>query len=130
MRFLLFFQAALFSGFLFITARAEAGLSVVEAAAAAGIEDHEPVGVAGTFSSDVGKVYCYTKIAGGGPGDHITHVWYYGDRKMAGVELSIGSPLFRTYSSKRILLSWTGPWRVEILGPDGSVLHTIEFTIE
>ncbi len=130
MRKALFVHIAAMFVFLSMAAYAQAGLTVREAAIARGIEDHEPVGVAGTFPPDVGKVYCYTKIAGGRPGDHITHVWYYGERKMAEVELAIGSPLFRTYSSKRILPSWTGGWRVEVLGPDGTVLQTLEFTIE
>ncbi len=109
---------------------AETSLSVVESAIATGIEDRTPVGMGGTFPSDVEKLYCYSKIAGGDEGSVIKHVWYYGDKVMAEVELDIRSPLFRTWSSKRIIPSWTGPWKVEIIADDGTVLETLDFTIE
>lgn len=109
---------------------ADTGLSVDEAAIALGIEDRTPVGSSESFSADVGKVYCYTRISGGQTGDYVRHVWYYEDREMAQVELSIGTPLFRTYSSKNILPSWTGQWKVEIVALDGTVLDTLSFTIE
>ncbi len=120
----------LFSLTILQPASAETMLYVKEAFMAAGIEDLTPTGVAESFPPDVKKVYCYSKIAGGEKGDHIKHIWYYSDRVMAEVKLDIGSPLFRTYSSKIILPLWTGPWKVEIVTDDGTVLKTLYFAIE
>jgi hypothetical protein len=37
--------------------------------------------------------------------------------------------MWRTRSSKRILSSWTGSWRVDIVGEDDVVLKSLDFTI-
>jgi Protein of unknown function (DUF2914) len=108
----------------------EIGIYVLEASVATGIDDRVPIGVDERFPSDVGKVYGYSKIAGGQNGDHINHIWYYGDRIMAEVELDLKSSPFRTWSSKNILPTWTGKWRVEIIAGDGTLLKTLNFTIE
>jgi hypothetical protein len=111
---------------------AGSNLSVVEASIATGIEGHTPTGVAESFPRDVGMLWCYSKIAGGNgdPGDSIVHRWYYGEKLMAGVTLPIRSPLYRTYSSKNILPGWGGQWRVEIIDAGGTILKTLNFTVE
>ncbi len=112
------------------TVEAETTLSVEEASIATSVESLMPAGVADKFPPSVGKVYCYSKIVGGGEGSSIKHIWHRGDEKVAEVPLSIKSPSFRTYSSKNILPEWTGKWKVEIAADDGTVLKTLEFTIE
>ena len=81
------------------------------------------------FSSSLGKLYCFTRVVGATTPVTITHVWYYGDKERARVRLEVRSTDWRTYSSKIIQPHETGHWRVEILGPDGTVLKTIEFTV-
>jgi hypothetical protein len=103
-------------------------VEVADAVVCQGIQDHEPVGAADSFPADVGKVYCWSKIKDG-EGTTIKHVYYYEGEEKAAVELSIGSALWRTYSSKRILSSWTGQWRVDIVGEDGEVLKSLKFTV-
>ncbi len=101
---------------------------VADAVMCLGIQDREPVHAGESFSSDVGKVWCWSKIKDG-KGETIKHVYYRGDKEMAVVELSIGSPLWRTYSSKKILPSWTGTWRVDVVAEDGTLLKSLAFTI-
>lgn len=125
-----FVMISAFVASVLLAAGPAAAARVEVAVAARAVENREPVGVAETFPADVGKVYCYTKVVGAAAGETITHVWYHGDRKMAEVTLSIGGPSWRTYSSKRILPSWTGRWRVEIVDSSGNVIETVRFAVE
>jgi hypothetical protein len=101
---------------------------VADAVTCLDVQDREPVEPGDSFAADVGKIWCWSKIKGG-EGETIKHVYYHGDKEMAVVELQIRSALFRTYSSKRILPDWVGPWRVDIVDADGQVLKSLSFTI-
>ncbi len=81
------------------------------------------------FSSSLGKLYCFCRILGATTPVTITHVWYFGDKERARVVLDVKSPNWRTYSSKIIQAHETGPWRVDIVGPDGEVLKSLEFSV-
>ncbi len=119
------FQVAVFSG-----EAAAAGVPTVERSAIAlDIVDHEPVNVGEKFDIYAEKLYCFTKITGGEPGDYVEHVWRWGDKVMARVPLQVGSPAYRTHSSKRIIRVWTGDWTVDVVGPGAEVLDTLKFTI-
>jgi hypothetical protein len=48
---------------------------------------------------------------------------------MARVSLRVAGPNWRTWSSKTILPEWTGEWRVDVVGPDGTVLRSVDFTV-
>lgn len=102
----------------------------VTATVCTAIEDREPVGAGDTFPATVGKLYCHTLVEGAQEPTTVTHVWYYGEKKMAEVSLTVGSARWRTWSSKRIMKSWTGEWRVEILDEEGKLLTTISFQIQ
>ena len=101
---------------------------VVDAVVCRDVQDREPVESGDSFPADVGKVWCWSKIKDG-KGETIKHIYYYEGEEKAVVELSIGSPMWRTRSSKRILSSWTGNWRVDIVGEDDVVLKSLAFTI-
>jgi hypothetical protein len=107
---------------------ASTSASVVRAAIATAIEEHEPAGSAVEFPADVDRLYCFTQIAGA-DGETIVHAWIHEGTTRARVELEIGSPLWRTFSSKQILPSWTGNWQVKILTEAGAVLKTIDFSV-
>jgi hypothetical protein len=109
---------------------AETKLSVEAAVIATGVENLTPMGVADKFPANTGKLYCYSKIIGGGEGSSVKHIWYYGDKKADEIILSIKSSSFRTYSYKTIPSDWTGRWKVEIVADDGTILKTLEFVIE
>jgi len=106
----------------------EGGAQVADAKLGTGVQDREPQGVATSFKPDVGKVYCWTKVTGA-EGGEITHVWYKGDEKMTEVKLPIKYASTRTWSAKTIPADGKGDWKVEVLGPDGTVLQTLTFTI-
>ncbi len=102
---------------------------VLEAAVATGVEHRQPVGAAETFTAQVGKLFCWSKISGGSAGGEIVHEWRRGDEVVASVPLAIGGSPWRVYSSKIILPEMTGKWSVAVKQGD-QVLKTLEFVIE
>lgn len=106
------------------------GLVVVEIEICTSVEDRMPQGADSAFSADIGRVYCFTALKNSGESDKVTHVWYYEEKEMARVELTVKAAAWRTWSSKRILPSWKGEWRVDILSPDGNVIESRRFEIK
>ena len=104
--------------------------SVVDMEICTSIEDRVPVGVDTSFSADVEKLYCFTKIVSNQDEGSVFHVWLYNDRVMSKIELPTKAKVWRTWSSKRILPSWTGKWRVDIESPDGTLLGSKEFEVK
>ncbi len=124
------FLMTLAAAFAFSTGAFAGDLTVEESSISTSVVDLEPEGIAVSFPADVGKLYAFTKITGGEEGDTIVHNWYYGEELMAEVTLNVKSSEYRTYSSKNIWNAWTGDWRVEIATEDGTVLETLNFTLE
>ena len=108
----------------------DAKLQITEAAVATAILDRSPQGTSENFSSDVGRLFAYTRVLGSEGDTVIKHLWFYGDQLLAEIRLSVKSPNWRTYSSKKILPQWTGPWRVDITDEKGLVLKKLNFTID
>ncbi len=94
------------------------------------IENREPAGLDVTFPATVGQLYCHTLIEGAPEPTSVTHVWYRGEEKMAEIILSVNSARWRTWSSKKIVESWTGNWHVDILSEDGQALTAVSFQIQ
>lgn len=106
-----------------------AQLAVAEAVITTGVQDRQPVDNLTTVPTDVGTVYCWTRITGAEGEIQLEHVWYKGDVEMARVSLRVAGSNWRTWSSKNIEQIWTGDWRVDIVGPDGTVLDSVSFTV-
>ena len=124
--------AAFLFMFLFVSisfAQESAAPTVDELSVCTAVEDRQPVGVNTEFSSDVGTLYCFTKVSGAAADSSISHVWYYNDKEMARVKLNVGADAWRTWSSKKIVEEWVGNWRVDVESAAGSVLKSQAFTI-
>ncbi len=107
-----------------------AGLKIIDAENCSNVENRIPTGIANNFSSDIGKVYLFTKVALNGVRQSVIHhIWYYKDKLMADVELEVKNPLWRTWSYKTMMGNWKGQWRVDITGPDGEVIKSVSFTL-
>ena len=92
--------------------------------------DREPVGSASGFSKNVEKLYCWTKITGVTSGAEVVkHVWYYGDREMSSVSLTIKGSPWRTWTSKKIVPSWSGTWTVKIFDSEDNEIKQVTFVI-
>jgi len=93
------------------------------------VENRQPVGADTSFSKDIGQLYCFTKLTSDQDTTSIFHVWYYNDKEMFRIELNVNAKTWRTWSSKRIMDTWTGGWRVDVLSSDGNILTSKQFTI-
>jgi len=120
----------LFLAPMFLLAQETSTASVTELTFCTAIEDRVPVAPDTSFMSDIERVFCYTKISGAAADSSVTHVWYHGDKEMARQKLSVKADKWRTWSSKRIVDSWTGAWRVDVLSAAGTVLESKAFTIK
>jgi len=107
----------------------EASLMVDEQIICTAIEERVPAGADSSFASNVGQLYCFTKISGAEDTTSVSHVWYLNDEEKVKVELSIKGKSWRTWSSKNIDPSWVGNWKVEIVSASGDVLSTKSFVI-
>ncbi|OCQ19142.1 hypothetical protein A7985_20585 [Pseudoalteromonas luteoviolacea] len=96
-----------------------------------GIENREPVNVLkhlverNRFEE---KLYFFTEIKGL-QGEVVQHLWFHQEQLMAEITLAISAPRFRTYSSKNIMPSQTGQWRVEVITQNGQLLAQKSFRI-
>lgn len=106
-------------------------VTLAESSSCASIEKHTPVGSASNFSLDVGKVWIYTKFTMDKEvSSKIKHRYIFNGKKISEVELNVKGPSFRTYSYKTITKEMAGDWKVEVVGEDGGIFETIEFTVE
>jgi len=104
-------------------------LSVEYGAVCEDVVNREVVSASSSFPSGIERLYCFTKIFGAKEPSVITHVWYYGDKEQARVELAVNSSSWRTYSSKSIAPEKTGTWHVDVVDAEGRVLETYRFDI-
>jgi len=102
-------------------------LEVAVATICTDVVDLEPVDAGNSFQTSLGKVYCFTAIIGAQRPTEITHVWYFRDIERARVNLAIKAYSWRTYSSKTIQSHDIGNWHVDMLGPKGELLKTLQF---
>ncbi len=120
-----FFVAALSLAALvaFSTAQAEVARTVVTT----GVTDREPVNDLQKVPAEDQKVFFFTELRGM-KGESVTHVWKRNGEVMAEVKFDVGGPRWRVWSSKNMLPDWTGAWTVEVVGADGKVMASKEFT--
>ena len=119
----------LFSVMLWAQEEKPAAALTVEAKACTGVQDRMPVGESATFPATVGQVYLWTKITGASGETAVKHVWVHDGKEMATVDLPVKTAAYRTWSAKKIPPSWTGSWEVRVVGPDGTTLATVPFTV-
>lgn len=105
-------------------------LTITDIQIATSIENRQPMGTDTLFTSDVGRVFCFTQVEGAADTTKISQIWYYKDQEKARVELDVQSDNWRTWSSKSISKSWIGPWRVMIIDTEGNVLATKSFKVQ
>lgn len=93
------------------------------------LRDHQPVNPAVVFPVAAGKVFCFTSFSAVPGKIHIYHAWYHRDKLITRRKLSLEPPQWKTYSSIQLREDDRGPWRVEILDQNSSLLKTLYFSI-
>lgn len=93
------------------------------------VQERTPIGEADRFPSDVGRLWCFTKVVDADPPTRIFHRWYVGDSLMEEIPIRIDGKSWRCWTNKGIRMSWRGPCRVEIVTESGDVLGTKEFSL-
>lgn len=97
------------------------------------VVNHQPVGGGEVFDSDVGTLFCFTRVVGPYHVEkvqYIVHVWYYQQEERARVKLPVKSSNWGTYSSKMIRSHEKGSWHVEVVDPQGDIIMTLPFSID
>ena len=105
-------------------------ITIEDAVICRDVVDREPVEAGDVFSTDLTKLMCFTRVTGSKENTEILHNWYFGDKLVASIPLHVGSTNWRTYSSKKIVPTNSGEWKVEILSQDETLLKRIYFIIE
>jgi hypothetical protein len=90
------------------------------------IVDREPADNFIEIGTDVQRVFFFSDLRELS-GQIVTHRWEYQGKVMAEVKFKVGSPRWRTYSSKNLLPMWTGNWTVTVLDQDGHPLASDYF---
>jgi hypothetical protein len=95
-----------------------------------GIRGLEPIDRVESVFPMPGKLlrtlYYFTEITNMG-GDTVTHRWQHEGTVMAEVTLAIGSDRWRTWSSKDLVPSMEGRWRVAVIDMKGNIIKTDSF---
>ncbi len=108
---------------------APSALRVVRHVLTTGIVNMEPIDGATVFPASVEALYYFTEVVGASAPTEIVHTWYYRGREVAHIPLVVGSARWRTWSRKRILSHWIGPWEVEAVDQEGKVLSSQTFDV-
>ncbi len=74
------------------------------------------------------KLFFFTEVKNM-QGRFVEHVWAFEGQELARVRLSISAPRHRTYSSKNIMPSQTGQWRVTVVDDEKRLLAEKTFSI-
>ncbi|MEJ2097267.1 MAG: DUF2914 domain-containing protein [Deltaproteobacteria bacterium] len=94
------------------------------------VVDRTPVSIDSVFPTNVGRLYCFTKVVGAQKETQVTHNWFKNGKLQSSITLPVKSSSWRTWSLKEIRASDAGDWMVEVLGEDGNPLEAILFFIK
>jgi hypothetical protein len=106
------------------------GMRMTRAVICEDIRDGQPVNEGIIFSSDLGKITCFTEFDSIKEKTTIYHCWYFKDNLRAKKKpLVLNPPKWSTFSQMEPRETDKGPWRVEIVDGDGNILQTLRFSI-
>jgi cytoskeletal protein RodZ len=90
------------------------------------VENRQLVGQSDRFTEGT-RVWFWTRVEGGSPGDRIDHVWFREGVEATHISLEIGGSSWRTYSIQTLFAGAAGDWAVEARDDAGRVLARSEF---
>lgn len=85
------------------------------------VSEHEPIDKIEKLQTNNRSVYYFTELRGMS-GQTAIHRWEFNGNVMAETKFTIAGPRWRVWSSKNLLPSWTGEWKVSVLNGVGDVI--------
>jgi Protein of unknown function (DUF2914) len=107
-------------------ATSTAGGWVARATLTTAVQDREPIDSVSSLSNDKTTLYYFTEVRDMA-GQTIKHRWEHNGEVMAEVEFQIGGPRWRVYSSKTLVPTWLGDWKVSATDAAGNPLSVSSF---
>ena len=104
-------------------------LTLKEAVMCEEIKERAPVNKTIVFSLAVRKALCFTSFSEVPEKVIIYHNWYKQDKLIARVRLRLQPPQWATFSSIPLKAKDKGPWRVEVIDPNGKLIKVLRFSI-
>ncbi len=101
-------------------------LRITEYGVGTAVENRQLVGQSDRFTEGT-RVWFWTRVQGGTPGDRIDHVWLWEGVEATQISLEIGGSSWRTYSIQTLRAGMAGDWAVEARNEAGRVLARSEF---
>jgi hypothetical protein len=93
------------------------------------VKENKPYNEGLTFSSDLGKISCYTEFDPVPERTSIYHCWYFNNNLSTRRKLILNPPRWSALSQIQVRETEKGPWRVEITDEEGNILQTLRFSI-
>jgi hypothetical protein len=91
------------------------------------IKDLEPVDTVTVLISDQSRVIYFTEIHDMA-GETVKHRWEYNGKIILEIPIKVGTSRWRAYSTKTLLPSWIGDWKVSVVDAAGGTLSVNTFT--
>jgi hypothetical protein len=104
-------------------------LKIARSAMCEEVKDGLPFNEGLTFSSDLGKIACYTEFDPVPERTVICHCWYFKDNLSTRRKLVLNPPRWSVFSLIQLRETEKGPWRVDITDEDGNILQTLRFSV-
>ena len=115
-----------FSAALLLFSNSHAG-EVSRATFTIGIDNREPVIMVDSIdSSSYTSISFFTELTDLS-GHNVTHQWTHNDKVMFEKTFEVRAARWRVWTSKTLIPAWTGPWTVNVLDDDRSVLTSKSF---
>jgi len=93
------------------------------------LNTNTPINEGVVFSSNLGRLICFTDFDPVYEETFIYHNFYFKDKLISSFRLTLKPPRWAAKSSIQLRESDKGPWRVEITGAEGNIFSTIRFSI-
>jgi hypothetical protein len=105
------------------------GLKIAKSTMCEEVKDGQPFNEGFAFSSDLGKISCYTEFDPVPERTVIYHCWYFKDNLSTRRKFVLNPPKWSAFSQIQVRETEKGPWRVDITDDDGDVLQTLRFSV-
>jgi len=93
------------------------------------VKNNKPVNEGLIFSTDLGKISCFTEFDPVPDRIVIYHNWYYKDNLSTRRKLIFYPPRWSAFSQIQVRETEKGPWHVDIMDEDGIILQTLRFSV-